>query len=92
MPHIQRAFGLHLHISDLKERAAGTAAALDTLRTGIILVGANGKIALMNRAASAILAEHDGLLASLGGLKAQRSSESDKLQRLILEAVNHIGR
>jgi DNA-binding CsgD family transcriptional regulator len=88
MPHIQRAFSLHLHISDLKERAAGTAAALDTLRTGVILVGANGKIALMNCAASAILAEHDGLQATLGGLRAQRSSESSKLQRLILEAVN----
>ena len=88
LPHVQRAFSLHLQISDLKARTTGMTATLDVLPTGVLLVGARGEIVLMNRVASGILAEQDGLLATLGGLRAQRSSESDKLQRLILEAVN----
>jgi DNA-binding CsgD family transcriptional regulator len=88
MPHVQRAFSLHLQISDLKARTGGITAALDMLPTGVLLVGARGEIVVMNQAASAILAKRDGLIATTTGLRAQCVSESNQLERLIRQGVN----
>jgi DNA-binding CsgD family transcriptional regulator len=87
LPHVQRAFNLHLKISDLKARTGGLTAALDMMPTGVVLVGAKGEIVLMNRTASAILARRDGLVATPAGLRAQCVSESNHLERLIRQGV-----
>lgn len=86
-PHIQRAFKLHFQFSELKAQAAGFSAALDMLATGVVLLGAKGKILLMNRGANAMVAQNDGLLATAQGLRAERPRESAQLDRLIREAV-----
>jgi DNA-binding CsgD family transcriptional regulator len=82
-PHIKRASSLHLHISELKARAITIASAFDMIPAGVILVGAKGKIAHANRAASEILAQADGLLATSRGLRAQHPAESAELEALI---------
>lgn len=87
-PHIRRAFTLHQHIADLKSRSVGMAAALDMLDTGVVLIGAGARILLMNRAASAILAKQDGLIAIRAGLRAQIPCESDQLDVLIRSIVS----
>ena len=87
-PHIQRAFKLHFQFFELKAKAAGFSVALDMLATGVVLLGANGKILLMNRAANAIVAQNDGLQASAQGLSAQSLKESAELDKLIRDAVS----
>ena len=86
-PHIRRAFKLHQHIADLKSRSAGLAAALDMLHSGVVLIGADARIVMVNRAAEAILAKQDGLIATSAGLRAQIGRESDRLEILIRGAV-----
>ncbi len=86
-PHIRRAFKLHFQLSELKAHAAGFSAALDMLSTGVIALGGNGEILLMNRTASALVGKNDGLLATAQGLRAEHSDESTQLARFVREAV-----
>jgi len=90
-PHIRRAFNLHLLISDLKDRSARMSTAFDMLPTAIILLGAQGEILLMNRAASAIVTHQDGLLAVWNRLQAQRPCESAQLEHVIGRTVGASG-
>jgi DNA-binding CsgD family transcriptional regulator/PAS domain-containing protein len=87
-PHMRRAFNLHFQFSGLKALAAGFEKALDILPTGIIFFGAKGRIVFMNRSASAVVNQRDGLLATGEGLRAERPSESASLTKTILEAVS----
>jgi DNA-binding CsgD family transcriptional regulator/PAS domain-containing protein len=84
-PHIRRAFSLHLHFSHLKEQSAGMETALNAFATGVVLLGAGGKILVMNRSAESIVGQNDGLIAVRGELRAQRPFESSRLVKLIYE-------
>ena len=86
-PHLQRAFKLHLWFSKLKAHSAGVEAALDTLQTGMILLGPRGEIVLMNRSARTLIEEHNGLLATRAGLQAEQRVETSALMRKIQDAV-----
>lgn len=90
-PHIRQAFALHQHIGDLKSRTVGMAAALDLLETGLVLIGLDARVVFMNRAAAAIVAKQDGLIATSARLRAQIPRESDQLEILIRSAVNTSG-
>ncbi len=81
-PHLQRAFKLHLQFSQLKSFATGIEAALDLLPTPMIFLGKKGEVVLMNRSASALTAERDGLLATRDGLRASRMPESTLLEKI----------
>ena len=87
LPHLHRAFKLHLQFSALKAQSLGLEAALDVLPTGVILLGSTGKVMTMNRAASALILEADGLLATRDGLRAERQAESALLVRAIQQAI-----
>jgi len=86
-PHLQRAFKLHFHVSELKAHSAGVEATLDMLPTGVILLGGNGEIVFKNRSAAAIVAERDGLMANHVGLRAELQTESALLAKTIQEAA-----
>jgi hypothetical protein len=58
------------------------------LPTGVIFLGPNGEIALMNRSATSCLAKRDGLLATREGLLAEQPHESSLLAKTILEATS----
>ena len=90
LPHLHRAFKLHLQFSALKAQSLGLEAALDVLPTGVILFGSTGKVMTMNRAASALILEADGLLATRDGLRAERQAESALLVRAIQQAILEI--
>jgi DNA-binding CsgD family transcriptional regulator len=87
-PHIQRAFKLHSQFASLQARSAGFEAALDMHPAGVIFLGAEGQVVLMNRAASAFVSERDGLLANHDGLRAERPAESALLQKAIRQAAS----
>jgi hypothetical protein len=61
-PHLQRAFKLHFHLLELKAHSAGIEAAMNLQATGIILLGCEGEILLMNRSAQTLLASRNGLI------------------------------
>jgi DNA-binding CsgD family transcriptional regulator len=86
-PHMQRAFKLHFQFSELRAQSVGLETALDMLPTGVIFLGTKGEVVLMNRSASAFVAERDGLLATRDGLRAERLGESSKLGEAILQAI-----
>ena len=85
-PHLQRAFQLHRRFAELRERAAGLETALDMVATPVILFGQGGKIVSMNRSASEMIGERDGLLTSPEGLRAERPAESGLLAKAIERA------
>jgi DNA-binding CsgD family transcriptional regulator len=86
-PHLQRAFKMHLHFSELRAHSSGVEAALDMLPAGVILLGPRGEIVRMNRSASALIAEKDGLLATRYSLQAEQQSESSTLTKTIQQAA-----
>ena len=87
-PHLERAFKLHLQLSQLKALSAGVETALDMLPIGVIFFGANCKVVLMNRSAMASVSERDGLFATRDGLRAERLAESSLLEKTIYQAAS----
>lgn len=82
-PHLQRAVQLHMRLRQLETGQAGSAAALDCLDRGALLVAADGRVLFANRLADAILAKADGLRLEHGRVAARRSAETAALRRLI---------
>jgi DNA-binding CsgD family transcriptional regulator len=82
-PHIQRAYRLHTQLASAQRTNESLQAALDRIRTGVILLGENLKIVTTNRAADRLLAAQDGLVATREGLRAVSPAESAELQRLV---------
>jgi DNA-binding CsgD family transcriptional regulator len=89
-PHLHRAIKLHAQFSEMRGRSTGIEAALDLLPTGVVFLGAMGKVVLTNRAASQILSERDGLLATAASLCAERAAESDLLANAIRQALQGV--
>jgi DNA-binding CsgD family transcriptional regulator/PAS domain-containing protein len=85
-PHIIRAFRLHLHFSELRARADNLQHAIDHVATGIVLLGDQGRILHTNQKAAQLLSENDGLKIVHGYLHAERVSEKNELEHLVLQA------
>jgi len=88
VPHLQRAFQLHVRFSELKSHSADVEKALDGISTGVVMMDSKGEIVLMNRSAGAIVAERDGLLATGAGLRAERPEETNALAGMIQAAAS----
>jgi DNA-binding CsgD family transcriptional regulator/GAF domain-containing protein len=87
MPHLQRALQMHRRLTDLQVVSDASAAALDRLTHGVLLVDASGRIMLANRAAGEILRAHDGLSVHHRELFGARVQDTNALRRLIADAV-----
>jgi FixJ family two-component response regulator len=84
--HQQRAQTLE-HISQLEARQRVFAHLLDRLPMGLALIARDGHVLHLNRAAGAILGEHDGLsLTDDKQLRASRHDDTLRLQSLIQTA------
>jgi len=88
-PHLRRAFKLHFRLSVLRAQSAGVESALDLLPIGVILLHPSGAIVHLNRSATALVAENDGLLATHVGLRAQLPTESALLTETIRKAISN---
>jgi DNA-binding CsgD family transcriptional regulator/PAS domain-containing protein len=86
-PHLSRALGVMCKLKTAELKVAASRAALDRLNSGVILVGAHRQVLFMNRAASAILQQQDGLfLRKSNGyerLACQSASEGEQLDRAL---------
>jgi DNA-binding CsgD family transcriptional regulator len=89
-PHMQRAFGLHMQLSELKAQSVGLETAMNMLPTGMVFFGANGKVIHLNPSASAFVAEKDGLLGTHQELRAERAAESSLLEKTIRHTASAI--
>ena len=87
LPHLKNAFRIHTELCRLKEVNASVHAALDMVSTPLVLLDSYGRVAVRNRAAAKLLCSKDGLVLTHTGLRAERPSESARLERLISDAV-----
>ncbi|HEX6803644.1 MAG TPA: LuxR C-terminal-related transcriptional regulator [Terriglobales bacterium] len=85
-PHLQRAFRLHMQVSELKAFAQDLEHAVDMLPTAIVLLGNDRRILHTNKSAAKILADNDGLLAVHQQLQASHPAETARLDNLICQA------
>ena len=93
MPHLSRALGLMYRLRGAEQKLAASLAALDKLGYGIVLFGQHGNLVHANQMASALLAEHDGLVLEgkpPHGPRLSTSSEvrTTSLNRLVTSAVS----
>jgi DNA-binding CsgD family transcriptional regulator/PAS domain-containing protein len=87
IPHLRRAFQLHLRLTDLQSQSASLEAAIDMVASGILLFDAEGKIFFANAPASKLLAQGDGLAVTHNRLRALCPDESATLEELIRTAT-----
>jgi DNA-binding CsgD family transcriptional regulator len=86
-PHLQRAFRVHRRLFGPALRGDFSAAALDLIGTGVILVDAGGTIIQMNASAEAIIRSNDGVTTSRRRLQLPTSSDNRRLSRMIASAA-----
>jgi DNA-binding CsgD family transcriptional regulator len=86
-PHFNRALRVTLRLRELEARASALAEMTDRALVALVLTDAFGRVAEVNGAARAILAENDGLTPRDGILCAARSEDCKRLSRLIQEAA-----
>lgn len=87
VPHIQRAFGMHLRFAGVIGRAKGAEDAVNLLQCGVIFVDGNGAIILMNESANHFLISRDGLRVRAGKLYVKQPDELNRLEALIESAT-----
>jgi DNA-binding CsgD family transcriptional regulator len=88
VPHAHQAFKLHKQFSNLKAQQEGIDKALDMFPTGIVFLDARGQIVFMNRKASEIVSQRDGLLVTRNGLRAERQEESALIAKAVQQATS----
>jgi DNA-binding CsgD family transcriptional regulator len=86
-PHLHRAAQFNLRLGEARLAEASTAEALNGLTPAVIIVGGDSQVQFVNSAASAIVAETDGLSIDRTGLHAAVASESAVLRKLIARAA-----
>jgi DNA-binding CsgD family transcriptional regulator/PAS domain-containing protein len=82
-PHFQRATQLHLRLTAAEIQRTSSAAALDRMPQGAMLVDAAARVLFANRAAEAVLASRRGLRRDDNALAGARPGETAALRGLI---------
>jgi DNA-binding CsgD family transcriptional regulator/PAS domain-containing protein len=83
LPHVARAWRVKRMLAEWKEKAGTLKFVLDRLDRAILVTGPEGQIRFANRAADRLLSRGDGIDATRGRLRAERSRDTDALRRLI---------
>lgn len=81
-PHLQRAVQLNMRLARLEVGHRISAAALDRLRHGVLVVSQDAQVVFANAAAEAMLQEGDGLTSDVEGLRATTPAVTAKLRKL----------
>src|ERR1700730_11520684 len=82
-PHLQRAAMINLKLGASWLREASVAEALDRLAQGVILVDGESRPLFINRSASEIIADADGLRSDGFGLSADNRSQTAPIRGMI---------
>jgi len=88
-PHLQRAALINLKLGASRLSEMSSAEALDRLAQGVILVDAESRPLFINRSASEILADVDGLCVDRFGLSADNPSQTATIRRMIAAVSNN---
>jgi DNA-binding CsgD family transcriptional regulator/PAS domain-containing protein len=91
VPHLQQALRAHNKLTTLARSNADLAAALETVRHGIIIVGSDGGVINLNTAAERILRADDGLKMWSGRLAVTSTTAEHQLQRALHAALTDHG-
>jgi DNA-binding CsgD family transcriptional regulator len=86
MPHLQRALRMHHRLTSLEVRNQANAEILDRLPAGVLLLGPDGLVLFVNRAAQAIIESRDGLTIERTGLAGATPRETSRLRTVIARA------
>lgn len=85
-PHIQRAYRLHFELTSARTRNREMMMALDSISTGVILIGPKMQVLTMNRAAERMIEAENGLRVTKRRLRVERTAEMTRLEKLLIEA------
>ena len=91
VPHLQTALAIRRRFLTLESRVSDLETALDQLGTALVLLDAEAKPILANRAARQICDQRDGLDLSASRLSAHEPSENARLREIIARAIS-VGR
>jgi len=87
MPHLKRALQIHCRLGEAGATSAALLATLDHLAFGVVLVDARGRVVATNRAAREIASRKDGIVLGRGEIRADRSSDTTAIRRLVADVV-----
>lgn len=91
VPHLQQALRAQSNLTALTQSNADLVGALEAVRHGIIIVGADWWVINLNTAAERILRAEDGLQMRSTTIAATSMPADRKLQRALHAALNHDG-
>ncbi|RAR68033.1 LuxR family transcriptional regulator [Paraburkholderia unamae] len=89
LPHVRNALRVQQHTAPHDDGAHASADALDALAHGMLIVDANARIVVANRAATAQLARATGLRSEHGTLAATTAAATHQLRGLIARAAGN---
>jgi len=87
LPHLQRAFEMHLRLTSKESESRLYNSTVDRLLVGTIVFDMDGQILRVNEVANAILTDRDGLSLEYGRLRAHYVEEDRRLQTLLRQAL-----
>jgi DNA-binding CsgD family transcriptional regulator/PAS domain-containing protein len=87
LPHLRMALQLHQRITRLESLQQAATDALNRWPLGVILLNTQGQAVLMNRSASDILRQNDGLSLDASGLVTAQPNKTAVLRSLIQCAI-----
>jgi DNA-binding CsgD family transcriptional regulator/PAS domain-containing protein len=87
VPHLQQALRTQSHLEEFAQGASDIARAVDSVRHGIVVVGAGSVVMHLNSAAERILKCGDGLCIRSGTVEATSASANAELRRSIVGAL-----
>ena len=87
VPHLRRALAIQNRLGQVDGRRHDAYAVLESLPTGIVILGAGGVVEFANGSARDLLGRRDGLSVEAGVLRAFRRSSLDLLTGLLREVA-----
>jgi len=88
VPHLRRAFQVHLSLHGAQRVRLALAEAIDRLPTGLLLLDARRQVVIENLAAERIVGLEDGLHVDRHGPGAEDSRENALLQSIVADAMD----
>ena len=91
LPHLQRAYQVHERLIGLAHASQAAEDVIDRMPFGVILLDANARPVLVNRAAQQILALNDGLTLRGALITASTTQQTAELRKGIASAISICG-
>lgn len=86
VPHLRRAQRIQQMLGEREHQAMSAMTTLDCLSMGVVFLTRDGNVTYLNPSAHFIAAQRDGLVVVSGRLRAARDKDSQRLDRLVVDA------